>query len=102
MKQFGIFLIIIFFCSMICGCGNPAKINGYTYDTYGIINEADKKNPDIEYHIIIGNLIWSLILAETIIAPIYFIGFSLFEPIGVKNKTAPKGTIYHNRIKEKL
>jgi len=29
-----------------------------------------------------GNIIWGVILFVTVIAPIYFFGFSMFEPIG--------------------
>lgn len=50
------------------------------------------KNPDVAYRLIIGNIIWSCILVETIIAPIYFIGFSLYEPIGPKT-TTEKGVV---------
>ena len=60
------------------------EIKGKVYGTYGLINSDEMKNPDIEYRLIIGNLIWSCLLVETIIAPIYFIGFSLYEPVGSK------------------
>jgi hypothetical protein len=39
------------------------------------------------YEIIPGNVVWSVILIETIIAPVYFVGFSMFEP--VRPKTSP-------------
>lgn len=98
-KLLSIFLILTF-CSFIFGCGNPKTINEFTYDTYGLFNETDKKNEKIEYRIIIGNIVWSVILVETIIAPIYFLGFSLFEPIGLKDINVPKGTINHNKLQE--
>ena len=78
------------------GCGQVKEIDGFTYDTYGWINEREKRNPDIEYQIIIGNVVWSCILVETIIAPVWFTGFSLYEPVGKKNHGAPIGTINHN------
>ena len=56
-----------------------------------MLNEDSKKNPDIEYEPIWGNIVWGIILIETIIAPVYFFGFSLFEPIG--EKPAVKGSI---------
>lgn len=59
-------------------------LGGVEYDTYGLLNQDDKKNPDIHYEVIWGNVIWGFVLAETIIAPIYFFGFSLFEPVGPK------------------
>lgn len=78
---------------MFAGCGNTKVINGLEYDTYGIANESRKKNPDIEYRVIIGNVVWSCILVETIIAPIYFICFSLYEPVGSKDPSKPKGAL---------
>ena len=35
---------------------------------------------------IVGNVVWSVLLVETVIAPIYFLGFSLFEPVGPKGE----------------
>jgi len=89
--------IIITLCSCIVimiGCGNTKTIDGIKYDTYGLFNEKDKKDPNIEYQIIVGNVIWSIVLSETIIAPIYFVGFSMYEPIQKINRTEPKGIDY--------
>ena len=93
MKKVICFMMIAVFCVTILGCGNTKNINGVTYDTYGLFNQADKKNDAIQYRIIIGNIVWSCILVETIIAPIYFLGFSIYEPVGIKNKNAPKGAV---------
>ena len=81
----------------LSGCGDVKMVSGIIYDTYGFINESDKKNPDIEYRLIIGNIVWSVILFQTIIAPIYFIGFSIYEPVRIKDKTLPKGAIARSR-----
>ena len=72
-------------------CGSTKVIEGVEYDTYGLINKNDNRNPDVKYKIIIGNIIWSTILVGTIVAPIYFLGFSIYEPVGKKNPNAPKG-----------
>lgn len=86
-------IICILFLFAFIGCGDTKVINGHEYDTYGIANESKKKNPDIEYRVIIGNVVWSIILVETVIAPIYFICFSLYEPIGAKDHSKPKGAL---------
>lgn len=86
-------VLICMFMVMISGCGEKKYINGYTYDTYGLLNQNYKKNPDIEYKLIIGNVVWSVILVETIIAPFYFIGFSIYEPVGLKDHNKPIGAI---------
>ncbi len=75
---------VLIYVLLLAGCGKPKTINGVTYDTYGLLNSDQKKNPDIEYEVIWGNVVWGAFLCETIIAPIYFAGFSLFEPVGPK------------------
>ena len=66
------------------GCADKKVINGIEYDTYGLFNQSQKENPNVEYELSVGNIIWSVILSETVIAPIYFLGFSIFEPVGPK------------------
>jgi hypothetical protein len=68
----------------VIGCGNSKVIDNKTYGTYGLLNEETKKNPNIKYRMIVGNVIWSIILCETIVFPIYFVGFSLYEPVEKK------------------
>jgi len=69
---------------LICACGDTKVINGTEYDTYGLLNSDSKKNSNIEYEVIWGNIVWGIVLFETIVAPVYFFGFSLFEPVGPK------------------
>ena len=75
---------------LLTGCGHPANIDGKTYDTYGFLNQDTAKNPNIRYEISVGNVIWSCILVETIFAPVYLLGFDLFNPISkIDTTTAP-------------
>lgn len=92
MRKIIIILMILIFTLGISGCGNNKQINGKEYSTYGLINEDDMKNPNVEYRLIPGNIIWGCLLVETIIAPIYIFGFSIYEPIGSKT-TVEKGVI---------
>lgn len=62
------------------GCGNDKTIKGVSYGTYGVFTLGDE-NPKIHYRIITGNVIWSILLIETVVFPVYFIGFSLWEPV---------------------
>ena len=93
MKKIIVVCLIIFFSFAFIGCGEIKTIDGVTYDIYGLANSGEKRNPDIEYKIIIGNVIWSCVLVETIVAPIYFLGFSLYEPICKKRKGQKPGVI---------
>lgn len=83
--------IVVIASLLLAACARPMTICGATYGSYGLLNQDDKKNPDIQYDVVWGNVFWSVILIETIIAPIYFLGFSLFEPIGTKQMV--KGAI---------
>ena len=65
-------------------CGNDMVVNGKKHTTYGFINKEQVKDPAVEYRVIVGNVIWGIIFVETIFAPVYFFGFSLYEPVGVK------------------
>lgn len=80
-------ILVALVAAFLGGCADTANINGKTYDSYGLFNEKTAKNDAVEYAIIPGNVIWSIILCETVVMPVYFIGFSLYEPIG------PKGSI---------
>lgn len=74
-------------CAIITnGCAQSKVIDGVEYDTHGLFNKDDKKNPNIQYELCWGNIIWGAVLCETIIAPIYFYGFSMWEPVGKKTE----------------
>lgn len=105
-KKFVSVLMLLVMAITLSGCGDTKTIvtpvsyeKGVvqqvpiTYDTYGLFNKEDKRNPNVEYRIIIGNIVWSVILVETIIAPFYFWGFSMWEPVGLKHPNAVKGQI---------
>lgn len=69
----------------LSGCGHSMSTGGgKTYPTYGLFNESTDRSKDVCYKISVGNVVWSIILAETLVAPIYFIGFSLYNPVRMK------------------
>ena len=70
---------------MLTGCADNKVINGNEYSTYGLINESTNKNPNIMYEISVGNVIWGVLLVQTVIAPLYFFGFSIYEPVRINN-----------------
>lgn len=77
-------IAMILFTVLLSACAQPMTICGTTYESYGFLSSDDKKTPGIKYELIWGNVIWGVLLAETVVAPIYFFGFSLFEPTGRK------------------
>ena len=52
---------------------------------YGLFDENKLKNENVEYEMSAGNLILSIIFFETIIVPIQYVGYYLYEPVGLKN-----------------
>lgn len=78
------FLTVAVVASMLTACGAPLDHNGKHYPTVGIVNMATEKSDKMCYEASIGNIIWSIILIETIVAPIYFIGWSMWNPVGPK------------------
>ncbi len=65
----------------LSACGNDKTIDGKHYDTYGLANSDSHKDPKILYEISAGSVIWAIILSETIIVPVYIIGWDLYQPV---------------------
>jgi len=61
--------------------GEEEIVKTYKFQQYGLFN-IDKRNPKVEYRVIVGNIIWSVILFETVVVPIILIGWYLYEPVG--------------------
>lgn len=79
---------ILILCLMFSfGCADDKTINGRHYETYGLFNVDEAKDRCVNYTISIGNVVWSIILIETIFMPVYFIGYSLYEPSAQKECT---------------
>lgn len=60
-------------------CGTARDVDGRRCDTVGIVN-SDEKCPGVRYCTIKGNVIWAIVLIETIGVPVYFFGWSIQEP----------------------
>ena len=91
-------IIIILIIAALCGvglhsCSSNDAIDGVKYSTYGIINESEMKNPNIRYEISTLSVVLAVVFSETIIVPIYIIGWDLFEPVGKVNPNWVKGQI---------
>ena len=81
MRNLVIWFLLLTFCAFTCiSCADSKIIDGKFVEPYGLLNQ-DEKNPDIHYRIVQGNVIWSVILCETLVMPVYFVGFSLYEPV---------------------
>jgi hypothetical protein len=84
-------IITILSCLALAACGRPVEYNGKYYPTYGLFNENTNKSEQMCYEPSVGNIVLSVILIETVIMPIYFLGFSIFNPVGPKSATGSCG-----------
>lgn len=68
-----------------CADSKKFNINGemVTVEPYGWLNSGDK-NENIIYESNTGNLVWSILLSETIVVPIWLTGYNYYEPISKK------------------
>jgi len=64
------------------GCASDKVIDGKKYETYGILNKEEIKDPCINYEASIVSAVLGAVFFEMLfIPPIYVYGFSLWEPV---------------------
>ena len=78
-------LAAVLLVTVLLACASPKVIDGKMYDTYGPLNEQ-KKSEDITYAPSFWSILWSVAFFQSIAAPVYFLGFDLFEPVKKKEK----------------
>jgi hypothetical protein len=88
MKKLLVLVVLCIF--LLTACGSNLYLDNRVYKQYGLFNQHQVREQNIEYDVIWGNVFWSFFLCETLIVPVYFIGFALFEPVGVKVGTRIK------------
>jgi len=90
-------ILLLFMFVLTFGCGSDksisiktkdSEVKTYTFQQYGVF-DMNKRNPKVEYKVIWGNVFWGIILCETIVAPIIFFGWYLYEPIGLAVEGEP-------------
>lgn len=86
-------MIILMLIIVFSGCADTRVIDGVEYNCYGLFNIESQKNPDIEYRVVIGNVVWGIILIETVIAPVVIVGWYLWEPVAKMDSTRTKGQV---------
>lgn len=79
------FLVAVAFLSLLTACGGD-EIDGKSYDSYGLVNKEAKENPDVVYEISAASVILSIIFIETIVVPVYIVGWDLYKPVKIKKK----------------
>jgi outer membrane lipoprotein SlyB len=77
-------MLLIASSLMLSGCKQEKVINGTKYEAYGLANEDAKKDPNVVYEISAESVIVAIILSETIVVPIYVLGWDLYKPVKLK------------------
>jgi hypothetical protein len=92
MKKFiGVTLIAAL---LLSGCAQNKVICGNEYKTYGFFDRQDK-NPNITYQVSGWSVFWGIVWFESIIGPVYFWGFDLWEPVSSVDPNAAPGVVGH-------
>jgi hypothetical protein len=79
--------VIIAYCiaaMLLTACGQTLTVERKTYPTYGFANSDTSKSKDVCYEASFGNIVLSILLIETVIAPVYFIGWDIMNPVRLK------------------
>jgi hypothetical protein len=71
--------------ALLTGCSEPLQTPEKTYSPYGILNDNQKHDNKVCYGASVGGIILSVLLSETIIVPIYIIGFDVMQPTRLKS-----------------
>ncbi|MEK7158955.1 MAG: hypothetical protein AAB575_03520 [Patescibacteria group bacterium] len=85
-------LCLVAFTVVVTGCGENKTIclkeGCHTFVQYGFFNEEDR-NPNVQYQVVTWNVIWGIVLVETVVMPIVLFGWSLYEPVGPTAESIP-------------
>lgn len=66
----------------LSGCGEK-KICGKEYSSYGLFTLGEK-DESIKYKFSFSSIFLSVVFSETLMVPVLFIGFALYEPVEPK------------------
>ena len=82
MKKVTVLMLLMLIINISCADSKTFEIEGkqVTVEPYGWA-DLDTKNENIRYETNVGNVVWSILLCETVVAPVVFTGWYLFEPI---------------------
>jgi hypothetical protein len=84
MKRFTM-IMMMFVVLFTTSCADSLKVDGKTYRPYGFMDEEEFKDPNVVYKPHAPNIVGAIIFSETLIFPIYVLGWEFYEPVGLKN-----------------
>ena len=81
-------ILLLVVASLFTSCAEPKTIEinkkQVVVQPYGLANEQAVKNDSVVYQMSSGSVICAIIFCETVIAPIYIVGWDLYEPVRKK------------------
>ena len=80
-----LFLLALVASILLSGCAKSVNLNGKQYPPYGFFNQTTDKSTKVCYHLSAGSVIVAIIFVESIIVPIWTVGFDLWEATRIKN-----------------
>jgi hypothetical protein len=89
MKTKTIITALLLGVTLLSGCAGSREINGKTYEPYGLFNEETVKDDNVTYQVSAGSVIVSIVFCESIVVPVYVVGWDLYEPVKMKNPPKP-------------
>lgn len=75
--------VVLIAAITLSGCAKSKVINGKEYQPYGLAT-LNREDPAIEYEMSFGSCFFGIFFFETIVAPIYVIGWNIMQPVGPK------------------
>ncbi len=92
-----IVVVFIGLCISMCngGCADEKSIclpegGCHKFQPYGLFS-LNKENENIEYEVSTGNVVWSCIFSASVFVPVILIGWYLYEPVGLVDRSRPVG-----------
>lgn len=82
-----VIIIIILGLLLLSSCSqNKTFKNGLTAEPYGLVNKDEIQLDTVVYEINTSDVLYGIIFCETVIVPIYIVGWDLYEPVRLKNE----------------
>jgi hypothetical protein len=88
MKIFKNLITFVLILTLSTSCATTKIINTPTgvevVKPYGVLNKNVVKRDDVVYEVSVGNVIISILTVQTVVIPVWLIGWKLHNPINVK------------------
>lgn len=65
----------------LSGCADSKVIGGHEVQPYGVFNQQTAKTPGVDYEVSPGSVILAIVFVETVVVPVYIVGWDLYQPV---------------------